>query len=159
MGNDRTRIPLGIAPSGNECRPVCPTFLTDWYLWILSLWCLLFRLHSSVFSFRTENRIFLLFPCSLLAYIVLEAARTSSRTFSLQSQMMTLAIIDRLLCIPFKSSCWVSFPGCFPLKSLSSLRALKLSPLICCSTQRQTISIENNLPLLFSGLCPAATKP
>ena len=42
--NYRMRIPCGIVLSENGRIPACLTFLTVWYLWVLSLWHLLFRL-------------------------------------------------------------------------------------------------------------------
>ena len=52
--NNRMWIPFGIAPSGNECRLVHLTFLTDWYLWVLSLGYFLFCLLSRVFQLQTD---------------------------------------------------------------------------------------------------------
>ena len=54
------RIPFGLAPSENGIIQACVTFLTDWYLWVHSLWYPLFRLVSSVLSIRKKNGILLL---------------------------------------------------------------------------------------------------
>ena len=62
--NNRKWIPFGIAPSGNEYRPVDFTFLTDWYLWAFPFvfsFSIFFRV-SSRLGLRTGSPSFSLFP-------------------------------------------------------------------------------------------------
>ena len=59
------------------------------------------------------------FRCLICVYIVLEAARISTRTLAFPSPWMTNSMfsnLDRFLCIAFGIFFWVSFPGCCPLK-------------------------------------------
>ena len=132
---NRMRIPCGTAPSENGGIPACLTFLTDQYLWVLSLWYFLsvsFRVSSRFGSITGSSScpfcFFFLASC-----LKLHESPREHWPFEVQwvpSPCVRSWLVSFLLPLGFP----LGFPFQAPPRELASLRASKLLSLIFSST-------------------------